>query len=101
MQKLLINSVSQRDHSAQETYYILLQLPMFKSSRDFVVLSLDGSRALEPNIEAQAATVPSILDRYLTRPSTSPFNDMTLLTFAKSYSMPKELSSEPTKEEKM
>ena len=73
---------------------------MFKSSRDFVVLSLDGSRALEPNIEAQAATVPSILDCYLTRPSTSPFNNMILLTFARSYSMPKELSSEPTKRRK-
>ena len=53
-----------------------------------MVLSLDGSQALEPNREAPAAIVPSILDHYLIRPSTSFFNDMTLLTFARSYSMP-------------
>ena len=45
MQKLLINSVGERDFSAQETCHLLLQLPMFKASRDFIVLSLDGSRA--------------------------------------------------------
>lgn len=43
VQKLLINSVGERDFSAQETCHLLLQLPMFKASRDFVVLSLDGS----------------------------------------------------------
>ena len=44
VQKLLINSVGERDYSAQETCHHLLQLPMFKASRDFIVLSLDGSR---------------------------------------------------------
>lgn len=63
VQKLLINSVGQRDYSSQETCHLLLQLPMFKASQDFVVLSLDGTRAVEQNIEeAEAATAPSIVD---------------------------------------
>ena len=47
VQKLLINIVGERDYSAQETCHLLLQLPMFKASRDFVILSLDGSRAID------------------------------------------------------
>ena len=43
VQKLLINSVGERDFSAQETCHLLLQLSLFKASRDFVVLNLDGS----------------------------------------------------------
>ena len=39
VQKLMINSVGESDFSAQETCHLLLQLPMFKASRDFVVLS--------------------------------------------------------------
>ena len=69
---------------------------MFKASRDFVMLSLDGSRAFEHNSEqGQATTTPSILDHYIRRPSNSVFNRMTLLAFAKRYSMPRELSAEP------
>ena len=52
VQKLLINSIGERDFSAQETCHLLLQIPMFKASRDFIVLSLDGSRALEDRLEA-------------------------------------------------
>jgi len=36
----------------------------------------------------------------LTRPSTQPFNDMTLLTFAKAYSTPKQPSQEPSRRRK-
>ncbi len=43
----LINSVGERDYSAQETCYLLVQLPMFRASRDFVILSLDGSRQVD------------------------------------------------------
>ena len=32
VQKLLINSVGERDYSAQETCHLLLQLPMFRAS---------------------------------------------------------------------
>ena len=43
VQKILINSVGERDYSAQETCHLFLQLPMHHASRDFVILSLDGS----------------------------------------------------------
>ena len=49
VQKLLMNSVGERDYSAQETCHLLLQLPMFNASREFVVLSLDGSHMVEQN----------------------------------------------------
>ena len=93
VQKLLIHTVGDRPYSAQETCHILLQLPMYKASRDFIVLSLDGSRAVEEHIQHDGrATALSILDHYLARP-TPTFNNMTLLTFAQQYIMPKELGS--------
>ena len=74
---------------------------MLKASRDFIVLSLDGSRMVDENYqEGQQATVPSVLDHYVTRPSTPVFSDMTLFTFASTYSMPKQPSAEPTRRRK-
>ena len=87
VQKLLINSVGERDFSAQETCHLLLQLPMFKASRDFVVLSLEGSRAVEHLDEDQPATVLSALDHYVSRPTTAQFQSMTLLCFVQQYTM--------------
>ena len=101
VQKLLINSIGQRDYSSQETCHLLLQLPMFKASQDFVVLSLDGTCAVQQNIEeAEAVTAPSIVDHYRRHPSTGTFDRMTLLEFARSYSMPKELSTIPNRRRK-
>lgn len=101
IQKLLINSIGERDYSSQETCHLLLQLPMFKASRDFVVLSLDGSRIVENTIQDhQVATALSIFDHYVRRPTTPAFNTITLFTFAKSYTMPKELSAHPTQRRK-
>ena len=66
VQKLLTNAVGERDFSAQETCHLLLQLPMFKASRDFVVLSLNGSHAVNEHLdEDQSATVSSALDCYI------------------------------------
>ena len=97
VQKLLINSVGERDYSAQETCHLLLQLPMFRASRDFIVLSLDGSRAVEEQLnEYQPATAPSALDHYVAHPTTPQFHDITLLHFVKHYSMTKELGSDPS-----
>ena len=71
VQKLLINSVGERDYSAQETCHLLLQLPMFRASRDFIMLSLDGSCAVEDRLdEDQPATALSALDHYIGRPTT-------------------------------
>ena len=43
IQKLLMKSLSARDYSSQETCHLLLQLPMYMSTREYVILSLDGS----------------------------------------------------------
>ena len=97
VQKLLMNTVGERDYSAQETCHLLLQLPMFRVSQDFIILSLDGSRAVEDHLEeGQHATALSIVDHYMGRPDSSHFNGMTLLEFARQYSMPKALRADPT-----
>ena len=101
VQKLLINSVAERDFSAQETCHLLLQLPMFRASRDFIVLSLDGSRAVQDHLEEnQPATSLSTLDHYLARPSNQQFNDITLLHFVQHYTMPKEHGADPSRRSK-
>ena len=101
VQKLLMHTVGDRDYSAQETCHILLQLPMYKASRDFIVLSLDGSRAVEEHVQEHGrATALSILDHYLARPSTSAFNNMTIMEYAQQYTMPKDLGAQPNRRNK-
>ena len=41
VQKLLLHSVTERDMSAQETCHILLGIPLYHSSRQFVSLNLN------------------------------------------------------------
>ena len=90
IQKLLIKSLSERDYSAQETCHLLLQLPMNMSTREFVILSLDGSRQLRSKLnEENDATVPSAVDKYMTRPASAEFENMTLLTFVQDYNIVK------------
>lgn len=96
IQKLLINTVGDRYFSAQETCHLLLQLPLYSASREFVILSLDNSRQLKDRVhEHSPITKPSIVDHYHGRPNTTSFNNITLLNFAQQYSMPKELGSNP------
>src|SRR6185437_10490868 len=40
-QRLLLHTVAERDFSAQETCHLLLGLPLYHSSRQFVVLNLN------------------------------------------------------------
>ena len=90
VQKLLTSTVGERDFSAQETCHLLLVLPMVRSSHDFVVLSLDGSREVDDNLEVdKPVTVESQLDQYCARPDTGDFNKLTLLEFVKQYKIPK------------
>lgn len=103
VQKFLINSVGERDILAQETCHLLLQLPLVHSTRDYVVLSLDGSRQVQQKKQVDstsAATATSMLDHNIERPSNSTFESMTLLHFAQNYSMLKEIGSVP-KQHKM
>ena len=97
VQKLLVHSVGERDFSAQETCHLLLQLPMFRASRDFIVLSLDGTRAIEENLdESRPATTSSILDHYMMRPAFPPFDNITLLMYAQQYTTPKVTGGTPS-----
>ena len=101
VQKILINSVGERDYSAQETCHLLLQLPLIKTSRDFIVVNLDGSRAIEDHLqENERATTPSFLDHYMVRPTKPHFNDINLLQFCQQYTMPKVLGSVPNRRSK-
>ena len=90
VQKLLVNSVATRDFSAQETCHLLLQLPMFRASRDFVILSLDDSREVSDQLgEDTAVTLDSQLDHYCGRPTTPEFESLSLLQFVQQYRIPK------------
>ena len=82
VQKLLISSVGDRDYCSQEVMHLLLETPLFRASRDFIVLSLDGSRVVEEQLTAdQPATALSTLDHYRGRPTSAHFEVMTLLLF--------------------
>ena len=92
VQKLLFNSVGERNYSAQETCHLLLHLPLVQYTRDHVILSVDGSHEVQgeqPDDSTNRATVPSILDHYIQRQYDSTFQKMTLLHFAENFSMPK------------
>ena len=62
---------------------------MFTTSRDFIVLSLDRSHAVEERLEDHQATALSIFDHFMCRLNTVPLDDITLLEFARQYTMPK------------
>lgn len=90
VQKLLTSTVGERDFSAQETCHLLLMLPMVRSSRDFVILSLDGSREVDDHLEQdKPVTLESQLDQYCARPDTINFDKLTLLEFVQKYKVPK------------
>ena len=90
VQKLLTSTVGERDFSAQETCHLLLMLPMVRASRDFVILSLDGSRQVDDRLEEdKPVTVESQLDQYCARPVTDDFDKLTLSEFVQKYKLPK------------
>ena len=90
VQKLLTSTVGERDFSAQETCHLLLMLSMVRSSRDFVILSLDGSRQVDDRLEEdKPVTVESQLDQYCARPVTDDFDKLTLSEFVQKYKLPK------------
>ena len=102
VQKLMISSVGERDYSAQETCHLLLGLPMYRASRDFVILSLDGSRQVDNDQEEGTAvvTLASQLDHYRSRPTTPHMEGLTLLEFVQRYRMPKSVGSDPVSRKK-
>ena len=94
VQKLLTSTIGERDFSAQETCHLLLMLPLFRASRDFVVLSLDGSRQVTETFEEdKSVTVDSQLDHYCARPDVPEFREVSLLKFVQKYRIPKKIGS--------
>ncbi len=92
VQKVIISSVGERDFSAQKKCHLLLQLPMFRASRDFVVLSLDYSQQLDDYFEEnECVTVHSPLERYCARPVTPEFANPTLLQFVQRFKTSREV----------
>ena len=85
-------------YSVQKTCYLLLQLPLAKASKDFIVVNLDGFHAIEDHLqENERTTTPSFLDHYLARLTILHFNDINLLQFCQQYTMPKTFRSVPNR----
>ena len=90
-----------KDFSAQETGLLLLQLPLIMCSHEFIILSLDGSRAIEDSLEEdKPATKLSIVDQYKARPQSRTYEHIALRNFAQNYTMPHNLGDEPTHKNK-
>src|SRR5207253_5886014 len=77
VQKLLLHSVAERDMSAQEMCHILLGIPLYHSSRQFVSLNLnketprwvrDTGKSEEFRIKDSGRTEKSPLKAYWQRP---------------------------------
>ena len=102
VQKLMISSVGERDYSAQETCHLLLGLPMFRASRDFVYLTLDGSRQVDSNQEEGTAivTLASQLDHYINRITGTEMEELSLLEFVQKFRMPKCIGVAPIRRKK-
>ena len=100
--KLMISSVGERDYSAQETCHLLLGLPMYRASRDFVYLTLDGSRQVDSNQEEGTAivTMASQLDHYINRITGTEMEELSLLEFVQKFRMPKCIGVAPIQRKK-
>ena len=91
IRKCMIQSVGERDFSVQETAHLLLSLPLYSCTYNFVTVSLDGSCQVQTDRSAQdKATEPSTLDVYAHRsthatdfPTTASLN---LIQFVSKYS---------------
>ena len=102
VQKIMISSVGERDYSAQETCHLLLGLPMYRASRDFVYLTLDGSRQVDSNQEEGTAivTLASQLDHYINRITGTEMEELSLLEFVQKFRMPKCIGVAPIRRKK-
>ncbi len=78
--KLLTNSVGDRNYSAQETCHLLLQLPMYRASRDFVILR---SREVDANLDDERAV--TLHSHYCARPATPQLEQLNILQFVQRY----------------
>ena len=68
LRRAMLRSVGERDFSAQETCHMLLSLPLFSCSFNFVTVALDRSKKISKNSDSHELTLEaSILDLYALR----------------------------------
>ena len=88
IRKAMIRAVGERDFSAQETAHLLLSLPLYSCTFNFVAISLDETCQIQTSQE-HATIVPSLLDvckNRMTYVSQFPsIRSMHLLQFTSSY----------------
>lgn len=72
----LLHFVGERDFSAQETSHMLLSLPLFSCTYNFVTVALNASRKVtRHDLSGQLTLEPSALDEYASRdPSLAHLN---------------------------
>lgn len=84
LKSAMIRSVAERDFSAQETCHMLLSLPLFSCSYNFVTVALNASRKLKKDQDTGELTLEdSVLDTYASRNVT--LADLNLCLFAANY----------------
>lgn len=80
----MIRSVGERDFSAQETCHMLLSLPLFSCSYNFVTVALNASRKVLKDQDSGELTLEdSVLDTYASRDAS--LADLNLCLFAANY----------------
>jgi hypothetical protein len=83
LRKCMIQSIGERDFSAQETAHLLLGLPLYQCTFNFITLSLDGGNLINTDSSTcnsgNSVVNLSTLDMYSRRPSS--ILDLNLLQF--------------------
>lgn len=82
IQKNLIKMCAERDYSAQEIFWIIMGWPLYRSSRQFVLINLEPSETwehLNVNKEDGSISVLNSLEKYQQRPAK--FEQMSLSDF--------------------
>lgn len=95
LRKCMIQSVGERDFSAQETAHLILSLPLYRCTYNFVTLSLNANNFITTDSSTSEENIinPSILDKYSNRSQYSNsfpcITTLNLLQFAATYSITK------------
>lgn len=98
--RCMIKSVGERDFGAQETAHLLLSLPLYRCTYNFITLSLDGGQLVSTDGDtSDPAIQPSLINVYSQRikhsGSIPNIMSLNLLQFTSTYSVTKE--GEPNK----
>lgn len=85
LRSAMLRSVGERDFSSQETAHMLLSLPLFSCTYNFIAVPLNESRQLTKDSESgELVLQQSILDQYASRDC---FPDMSLCEFVSQFTV--------------